>query len=419
MAGVVAGIAGFVTFNIKPEFPPLNLGEVDPAIVRSIEDAEEKVRRSPRSADAWGMLATILAVHDFASPADVCFQKAERFSPREPKWPYLRGLMESGENPERALSSFAKAAALCGNAPVPHLRYGEALVERGQTEAAVEQFQLVLKQDSSNPRALLGMGRIALSQGKINESRDYLMRSAEGAPGVKATYMLLATVEQRLNHSKAAGQALAKATTLEETPRWPDPYLVEANRFRTGKAAAANIAEELLRTGRAAEATSLLERTVKAYPDSGKAWLLLGKSFMQQSNYVRAEEALQKALRLEPTSVDVRVELGSALFAQNKFADAEAHYLEAIKIKPNLAEAWFNLGLARMNAQSPDTAIAAFKNAVKYKPDLTYAYIRMGQAFGRLNRPDEAIEQLNQALKLDPNNQEARQMLEILKQFQK
>ena len=30
-----------------------------------------------------------------------------------------------------------------------------------------------------------------------------------------------------------------------------------------------------------------------------------------------------------------------------------------------------------------------------------------------------AIEQLNQALKLDPNNQEAKKMLEILKQFQK
>ena len=60
-----------------------------------------------------------------------------------------------------------------------------------------------------------------------------------------------------------------------------------------------------------------------------------------------------------------------------------------------------------------------FTPAFKYKPDLTYAYIRWGQALGRLNRPKEAIEQLNQALRLDPGNGEAREMLEILKQFDK
>src|SRR3954465_14905252 len=93
---LAGGIAGFLTFNAKPKLPELNLSEIDPAIVRSIKEAEEKVWQSPRSGDAWGTLATILAVHDFATPADLCFQKAERFSPREPKWPYLRGLMESG-----------------------------------------------------------------------------------------------------------------------------------------------------------------------------------------------------------------------------------------------------------------------------------------------------------------------------------
>jgi tetratricopeptide (TPR) repeat protein len=262
------------------------------------------------------------------------------------------------------------------------------------------------------------MGRISFAQGKLNESRDYLMRSTQGAPTVKATWSLLGAVEQRLGHSGPAEEALAKAATLPEQPDWPDPFLREANRYRTGKVVAGNFAEELLRTGRAAEAVPLMERTVQTYPDFAKGWLMLGKALNQQSNYVRAEEALQKAVRLEPESVDARVELGSAFFAQNKFAEAEGSYAEAIRRKPNLAEAWFNLGLARMNQQSPDTAIEAFQNATKYKPDLTYAYIRWGQALGRLNRPAEAIEQLNRALQLSPDNAEAREMRAILKQFQ-
>jgi len=299
------------------------------------------------------------------------------------------------------------------------LRYGEALVERGKIDDAAVQFQFVLSREPANARALLGMGRIALSRGKLDESRDYLLRSAKGAPDVKATLALLATVEQRLNHASAAEEALARAARLPEQPEWPDPFLYEANRHRRGKTVAANLADDLLRKGRAAEALPLMEAAVQKYPDFAKGWLLLGKALILQSNYVRAEAALQKAIQLEPASVDARVELGSALFAQKKYVEAESSYREAIKLKPNLAEAWFNLGLVRMNQQSPQTAIEAFQNAVKYKPDLTYAYIRWGQALGRLNRPKEAIEQLNQALRLDPGNGEAREMLEILKQFDK
>src|SRR2546430_590082 len=181
--------------------------------------------------------------------------------------------MESEDNPEVALSSFAKAAQLCGDLPAPHLRYGEALVERGKIDDAAEQFQFVLNREPTNARALLGMGRIALSRGKLDESRDYLLRSAKAAPGVKATFALLATVEQRLNHSAAADEALARAAQLAEQPEWPDPFLYEANRHRRGKVVAANLADDLLRKGRASEALPLMEAEVQKYPDFPKGWL--------------------------------------------------------------------------------------------------------------------------------------------------
>jgi len=418
LALLLGAFAAFKLYTPKLTLPVFDLVGVDPAIANAIREAEAAVKQTPGSGEAWGRLATILAVHDFAAPASLCFTNAERFSPADARWPYLRGLMESGENGQKAMAGFEKAASLCGDLPAPHLRYAEALVERGQTDAAAAQFRFVLKSDSANPRALLGMGRISFAQGKLNESRDYLLRSAQGAPTVKATWSLLGTIEQRLGQPALAEEALAKAATLPEQPEWPDPFLREANRYRTGKVAAGNFAEELLRTGRAAEVIPLMERTVQTYPEFSKGWLMLGKALNQQSNSVRAEEMLQKAVRLEPESVDARVELGSALFAQNKFAEAESSYSEAIRRKPNLAEAWFNLGLARMNQKHPESAIEAFQNATKYKPDLTYAYIRWGQSLGRLNRPAEAIEQINRALQLSPDNAEAKEMLAILKHFQ-
>lgn len=399
------------------EPPQISLEQVDPAIVEAIEKARAEVHDARRSGEAWGKLATILAVHDFAKEADFCFAQAEQFSPRDARWPYLRGLMKSGENPEAAMASFGRAAHLCGDMPAPHLRYGEALLERGRLEEASAEFQTVLKREPNNARGLLGMGRVALAQGRLEESRMHLTASLSNAPLVKASHVLLASIEQRQGHAGDAERLQARARDLPEQPEWPDPYLIEANRFRTGKVASANIADDLLRKSRVAEAIQLMEQAVKRYPDFGKAWLLLGKGLMRQTNAAAAERALRQAVQLDPGSVDARLELGSAFFARGNYKEAETIYREVIAIKPNLGEGWFNLGLALMNQQNSEGAIEAFRKATEFKPDLTYAYIRWGQALGRLNRPNEAAEQIERALKLSPENQEAKEMMEILAKF--
>src|SRR5439155_12121235 len=108
LAVLLAAIAvALLRLNTKPELPKVDLAGVDPLIVEAIQTAEQKVRDRPRSGEAWGELATVYAVHDFAAPAGPCLTKAERFSPNEARWPYLRGLMESADNPEVALSGFA------------------------------------------------------------------------------------------------------------------------------------------------------------------------------------------------------------------------------------------------------------------------------------------------------------------------
>src|SRR6185436_4531522 len=141
VCAVVGGLAVFQRQRAAPDPPALRLEQVDPAIVASIENARSDLQTTPRSGEAWGKLATILALHDFAFEADFCFAQAERFAPKEARWTYLRALLKSGENPEAALASFRRAAQLCGDLPAPHLRYGEALVERGRIKEAAEQFE--------------------------------------------------------------------------------------------------------------------------------------------------------------------------------------------------------------------------------------------------------------------------------------
>lgn len=397
--------------------PSLKLEGMDPAVSNAIYQAKAEIEKAPQSGAAWGRLGSVLAVHDYILESDGCFAQAEKLESKEVRWPYLRGLALSGENLDTALPCLERAARLNSDAPAPRLRYAEALIERGKLGEAEAQILQVYKKDDRDPRALLGLGRIALARGQVSESLKYLKLSSELAPYIRATHALLATVHQRLGNGTEAEQALKRASTLPETPEWSDPYLAEANALRKGKAAATLVADLLLQKGQASKAVEIMKPVTRQYPDFVKGWIMLGKACNELKDYTAAEKALRQAAQLEPNSVDVKNELGSALFGQSRYKEAETAYREALQIKSNQAEAWFNLGLALMNQKENEQAIESFQNAVRYKPDMTYAYLRWGQALGRLKRVPEAIQQMQQALRLDPENAEAKEMLNILQKF--
>lgn len=412
--------AGFY-FRPQPkivDLPALKLEGADAEIVKAIEDARAEVQKTPRSGPAWGKLGMVLAIHDYLAEAETCFFNAEQLNPREARWPYMRGLARSGDNAEAAFANFERAAKLCGDLAAPRLRYAEVLIERGQLAQAESQIRRVYNRDSQDARALLGLGRIAFAQGRFTESLDFLKRSAQVMPNVKATHALLATVQQRLGDKAAADESLRRAASLPEATEWPDPFLIEINMVRTGRVAATDMAESLLRKGHPVEAISMMKRTTRSYPNYMKGFLVLGKAAVQTRDFFLAERSLRKAVEMEPTSVEAHVELGNAFFQQAMYKEAATSFREAIQIKPSLAEAHFNLGLALMNQKDNAAAIQAFQTAARYKPDLTYAYIRWGQALGRMERVPEAIEQLRQALRLSPDNSEAQGLLDALLRMQ-
>ena len=400
--------------NTPPEPPLIKLTGADPAIIKAIEEARAAVRSAPRSGRAWGRLGMILSIHDILPEADFCYAQAERFEPREPRWPYLRGLAWSGEDPGAALPSLQRAAALCGDLPAPHLRLAELLIERGRFDEAEAQIKPVIQREPQNARALLGLARLANGRNQSAAALEYVRQSIQFAPEVKASHALLGSLEQRAGHQAAAEEAFRQAAQLPPSQVWPDPFLIEINRLRTGLTAMTDSAEAWLKQGLLKESVALMQQAVTQYPERMSAWLVFGKALIQSGDATSAERALRHAVQLEPDSVAARTELGSALFAQAKYPDAEASYREALRINPNLAEAWFNLGLCLVNQRDSAHAVEAFQNATRFKPDFTYAYLRWGQALGRLKRVPEAIEQMQHALQLSPTNQEAREMLDIL-----
>ena len=410
--GLVAVGIGVALYLTAPRPPVVETKGVDFAIAQLIKKATRRVRLMPWSGSAWGRLGSIYYLHHFNRAADEAFAVAERRSPRDPRWPYLRGLSMAEEDLAAALPMLRRAAELSGDGPpAVRLRLAELLLERGELAEARVQIDRVLRSHPEDGRALLNAGRLALIEGDLPKSRALLERARKAAPQIKMIATLLASVFSRLGEKEEAAGHLAAAANLGETAFWPDPYRQETLQFKIGRDALLEQSNAATQRGDYAGALKILEKVTRDYPDSTRAWIALAYAHRQLRDRASARKALAEAFKLEATSPEAHVELGNILHEEKDFAGAADHFREAIRVRPEAAEAWFNLGLTLITRRSLPEAIESFQRAKALKPQLADTYIFLGQALAMSGRLSEARGELEQALQLKPGDPRAQTLM--------
>jgi tetratricopeptide (TPR) repeat protein len=405
----VLSAAGLVAYLVRDpatplELPELQLDGVDPAVIRTIEEAMDAVRESPASASAWGRLGMTLFAHDFLEDACPCFRRAAESEPTEPLWPYLDALSRVATDPEGAVPELERTVKLCGDSPLaPRLRLAEVLFELGRVDEATSHFHRVLDRESGNARAHLGLARVTLQSGDLEASQAHL-EHAEVSPRARgASNQLLVQIHARLGNLEIAKQKQAEATA-SSSPGWPDPYFEQVRRLRKGKKTALVRADILIGKGRFKEAVQVLDGLTRNYPNSPWAWILTGRAHLKLRQFDAAEQALERALRLQPDSVEARFRLGVSLSFRKRFRDAAECFRKAIEGKPDFARAYFNLGYCLNQLSELEDAIAAFRSAIRHEPDNVSGLGYLGHLLTRTGKFEEADRFLSAAAELDPKN---------------
>ncbi len=96
----------------RPPLPRLALEGLDPVVVEAVNRELNEVKRNRGSGTAWGRLGMVLMVHSLHAEAAECLTHAARLEPDEPRWPYLRGVQLTVEEPERSLPYLRRAVEL-------------------------------------------------------------------------------------------------------------------------------------------------------------------------------------------------------------------------------------------------------------------------------------------------------------------
>lgn len=417
---VAAGVAIRVFWwpmIIEP--PVLDLDGADPAVRRAIEERLDAVRKTPRSADAWGILAIVLDNNHFEQGVQ-CFEQAERLDPANPRWPHHQGVAYLRSNPDAALPKFQRAAQLSEDPLSPsRLRLADLYLQLGRFDEARAEFEILLDADGKHARAHLGLARLDFHAGKLVQSRRHL-RVPFGHPlTAKAALLLSAEINAREGNAPAARQDLAKAMGLPRTPNWPDPITKEAAKYKVGQAALLEKAEALCDMQRRAEAMQLLHDIVREYPHSKASWTLLGFTQMQQGQLADAEKSLQTTLKIDPDAALPLMYLGLVRVNLKDRASAKDYFRRALDKKPDLFEAHFNLAQCLKEEADRPGAIAELEKAVQCQPFSARAHALLGELLLQEdNRAEDAAFHLQEAVTLNPDLRDAQNRLDDLKRKQ-
>lgn len=358
----------------SPSPPPIDFAGIDPEVAAFLQEARDAVVRAPRSAESWGFLGRSLHAHNYLPEALVCYAEAERLDPASADWPFLRAeILAAGPEPAEAIPSLRSAIARDGGNPLPRLRLGEILLDQGDADEAAEQFRAVLDFDPGEPRAHLRLAQLAASRQDWRECLRHLETAAAAPSARKQACALRWRAYDALGDGAAVQTQQRLLAELPEDPPWPNARVDRELSLSLGLPARINLAGKLRDEQRDPEALTLLEDTVRKYPDSGIAWDHLGRLRGALRRFPESEQALQRSVELVPQSGDAWYFLGLSRLAQDKLDDALVALRRAAELRP--ANAQIHCKIAACLASKGDRAGAehAYQEALRYQPDCAEA----------------------------------------------
>ena len=185
----------FAGADIDIPCEPADLGLVEEKLLlKAVEAAQEKVRRSPDDAEVWGQLGHVYLSHGWEVAAIPCYRQASRCSPDEFKWFYFLGRLTKQRQPEDAVKHLSRALTLDPAYAPAHLYLASALRILGKFDEARQHLERAKHLQPNNPFSELWLGEIALARQQVKLARTHLERALRLNPGQSEAHVLMAQV---------------------------------------------------------------------------------------------------------------------------------------------------------------------------------------------------------------------------------
>ena len=183
--------------------------------------------------------------------------------------------------------------------------------------------------------------------------------------------------------------------------------------------------------GRYQEAAARFQKATELDPNFGRAYLYLGRSYVNLRSWGQALAPLRTAYRLVPDEtksevlgilVDALLSLGLDAFKSGDFTSAIGSFREVLTLQPNSANARSEIvkalvgyGGALLAKGNISQAISTYSEALKFAPNNFDAVFGLAKAFFRNGDYLKALQTAEDAMRFDSGNRELQSLLQELR----
>ena len=329
----------------------------------------------PPNAQVESNLGVALYFHNESAAAIAALRKAQAMDPNLLAPHLFSGLAWYRlSNTEAAAKELEAAVRLNDSDTIAHTYLGYVYTDEKRYDAALEQFELVLRTDPNNLDVLYALGKCNLEIGR------------------RATAQLLAIKPDGARVWQLAG---------------------EQSLLRGDRARALSLFDEALRrrsdlSDVRAAVTALRGNTPvgTASPSNASEHKEDELYQLAHNSEENARQAFEQISRVAPDSYRAHQVLADSLAAQQRWDDAAAEYRTVIARKPDLPGIHQAIGEALLHSAKTEDALREFKAELAMEPNSSVAHVSAARALLLLGDDARAEKLLGEALKLSqPPNQ--------------
>jgi Tfp pilus assembly protein PilF len=148
-----------------------------------------------------------------------------------------------------------------------------------------------------------------------------------------------------------------------------------------------------------------LESALRIYPRFFEARLMLGTFYLDQRDWIKAEESFNLARELKANDARSLFGLGEVYWRLKRYDEAEKALLDGLKRDDKSWHGHFTLGRLYWEQGNITKAAPAIGRTLQLKPDFAEAHLLAGNVLLKVNQRERALVEYQEYLKLEPKGE--------------
>lgn len=273
-----------------------------------------------------------------------------------------------------AQAAFVRAIELDPSFVEAQRNYAALLIETEQYEDGIRAFQQIVINHPDDVPALLNLAKLNLEADRLEDARLYINKALEADAANPLTQELAQIVQERL----AADTPEQIRSDLEQAAAYIDQgdlasaeqiYRSIIQEEAVNPTALFGLAIICRQQQKEEEARELLEKLIQIQPAFAAAYNHLGQMALLEGDHAQARVYFIKSLEIDPVQIDTRNFLSDVLLAEGEYESAVNLLIHNLKDAPDDVETLLRMGIVHYDAGKTNESKRYFNRALELQPD--------------------------------------------------